>query len=258
MFRICDHKDTDILMEYLLKEQILNTFIIADIEIYGYDKEFQQVYMNLNKSGACTDVVLRFHNNLILSGAKETMDFNFVATLLTDDINNIMGEGELVLGFKEEMDIEGNYIEKKMYTLDNTEKLIPHSEIQIATLSDVDNIYDFIMTHEEINFLYKNKDMITNRISSGEGMHLIMKREGEIIAHTNSAAGTNVSAMVGGVSVKKEFRNIGLGKAIVSEICKYIIEDKKQPCLFSAQERDHNLFLELGFEEYKKWGTLGL
>lgn len=268
MFRICNEKDYDVLMDYLKKEQILNTFIISDLDNYGFDKEFQVTYMDTDSTGTCNAVALIFHNNLIISGSVTTMDYQFLMTLLTPKINNIMGEGELVEAFSQYLDKqnwksadsnnERRYLEKVMYTLVNGVKLEKVVGIQKATLEDVDAIHSFIMGIPEINFLYKEKSMISNRISSGEGVHLFIKEKGEIIAHANSAAGTNISSMLGGVSVAQEYRDVGYGKKVVSAVADYILEQRNTACLFSKGEEEHNLFITLGFKPYKKWGTLGL
>lgn len=262
MFRKCKKDEYQTLMEYLKKEEILNTFIISDLDNYGFDKDFQVTYMDTDEKGACIAVALIFHNNLIISGSLETMDFPFLETLLTDKINNVMGQGELVEAFDTYLNkhTEGqrNYIEKTMYTLQHQKSLETKFEIELAGLKDVDTIYEFIMGIPEISFLYKEKSMIHNRIESGEGIHLFIKEKGEIIAHANSAAGTSVSSMLGGVSVKKEYRNRGYGKGIVSAVCENILQNKKTVCLFSKSEYHDNLFIALGFEPYKKWGTLGL
>lgn len=292
MFRTCNENDYYILMGYLKNEEILNTFVISDLDNYGFDKEFQVTYMDIDEKGACIAVALIFHNNLIISGQVETMDYSFLSTLLTEKINNVMGQGELVEAFNnylveaecknllshiEDKCVESNegpikaedssrqntmstssrtYIEKTMYTLDTGLKLQMCGDVEVATVEDVDAIHNFIMTIPEINFLYKEKSMITNRMESGEGVHFFIKEKGEIVAHTNSAAGTGISSMMGGVAVAEEFRNQGYGKRVVSAVANYVLNQKKTACLFSTTEEEHNLFVELGFVPYKKWGTL--
>lgn len=285
MFRKCNENDYSVLMDYLKKEQILNTFIISDLDNYGFDKEYQVTYMDTDEKGACTAVALIFHNNLIISGSSETMDYSFLATLLTEKINNVMGQGELVEAFNSylaevecsqitcnskshtkpdgslsnnEVSSTRNYIEKTMYTLDKGLKLQACDGVQLATLEDVDAIHDFIMRIPEISFLYKEKSMIINRMETGEGVHLFIKEKGEIVAHTNSAAGTDISSMMGGVAVAPEFRNQGYGKRVVSAVANYVLNQKKVACLFSKSEEENNLFTELGFVAYKKWGTLSM
>lgn len=258
MFYKCKKEHYEDLMKYLQKEQILNTFIIADMEIYGFDKEFQQIYASKDEDGQVECVALIFHNNLILSGSKSRMDYKFLGTLLTDDINNIMGEASLVEALRDELSIEGSYIEKQMFTLASKEQLTTGVTVKVATNEDVDRIYDFLMQHDEIKHLYHNKSMIANRITSGEGIHIMAFDGDKIIAHGNTAAGTDSSSMIGGIAVDSAYRNKGIGKNIVSELSSYIINNNKKACLFAGTSKENNLFVELGFEVYKRWGTQGI
>lgn len=258
MFRKCNENDYKLLTDYLKKEQILNTFIISDLDNYGFHKPFQVCYMDTDERGACMAVALIFHNNLIISGQVASMDFPFLSTLLTEQINNVMGSGELVSALHKYLGGSGRYIEKTMYTIDTGLQLQQREGVQLATLEDVDAIHNFISTIPEISFLYPEKSMISNRIQSGEGVHLFIKEKGEIVAHANSAAGTDISSMVGGVAVAPEFRHLGYGKGVVSAAVDYVLNQKRTACLFAQNEQDHNLFIELGFQPYKKWGTLGL
>lgn len=262
MFRKCSEEDYEILMDFLKIDAVLNTFCIADIEIYGFDKTFQTIYIDQEDKGNCKSVVLIFYNNLILVGEVNEMDYAFLLSLLDGDINNIMGEAQLVEGLLEKLrenrSCNVSYLKKQMYTLANVGKCEKVFKTRVANIEDVDNIYDFLMSHNEIKHLYQNKDMIVNRIKSGEGVHLIVENEGAIIGHANSAASTDFSAMIGGVAVAPEFRRQGVAKSVVSDVCRYIINESKIPCLFAGEELNDNLYVSLGFVPYKKWGALGI
>ena len=62
------------------------------------------------------------------------------------------------------------------------------------------------MTFPEMRALYAEKGMIENRICGKEGFHIIMEKEGEIIAHGNSAATTDQTCMMGGICVAQDMR----------------------------------------------------
>ncbi len=258
MFQKANRDDYGKLMGFLKNEPVLNTFIIADIDIYGFDKEFQTIYMDVDHEGECTAVALIFHSNLILASLVEDIDYSFLLGLLDGSINNIMGEAKVVEAFSNKITAQAKYIRKQMYILEDTQQLVDLHQIRMATTEDVDKIHNFLMSHEEIKHLYQNKDMITNRIESGEGVHMILEHDGSIIGHANSAASTELSAMIGGVAVAHEHRNKSVAKSLVSQVCKYIMIEGKTPCLFAGEELENNLYITLGFKPYKKWGTLGI
>ena len=83
-------------MQYLKAEPVYHTFLLSDLECYGFEHEFQQVYMQ-EKEGICEGVVLRYYNNLILSEFIEKPECKKIAELVTSEITTVMGKGENVV-----------------------------------------------------------------------------------------------------------------------------------------------------------------
>lgn len=251
----CDITHTKILKDFLKNDMVYNTFILADIDIYGFDKPFQDVYMKTDKLGNCESVYLRFHNNLILSG--ENIDLTFVKDLLREDIRIIMGKDELIKQVNEISGASYTYLTKYIYSLYAKNKLLNiNNHIEIAKTSDVDEIYNFLQTIEGFENMYKSKDMILNRIESGEGSHVFVKKYGKIVAHANSAAKSEFTAMIGGIATDKDFRGKKLAQEIVSFISKKILLQGLVPCTFCDREKSKSFLSKIGFKEIGKWGTL--
>ncbi len=190
-------------------------------------------------------------------GDVDTIEYKFLLKLMEQNIDFVMGEGNLVQQIQNHYPKESMLDNKILYKLEDNQKLVIENLTKGATLGDVDEIHEFLMSIDEIKHLYTVKDMINNRIKNNEGTHLFIKDNGKIIAHANSAGGTNRSSMVGGISVDKNYRNKGYGKRVVSEICNKIILENKIACLFEKEEKA-NLFIKLGFKAHAKWGLLKL
>ena len=58
-----EHKD--IVLDYVSKDPNINLFIIGDIEQYGFDKEFQDVWGKFDNENNLIGVLLRYTNNFI-------------------------------------------------------------------------------------------------------------------------------------------------------------------------------------------------
>ena len=132
------------------------------------------------------------------------------------------------------------------------------SEITVHTagIRDADRIYQFLMSIDEIKDLYGSKDMIINRIRTGDGVHCFVEKDGEIIGHANSTADNPYTVMIGGVATKREERNQGIAAVIVHKLTADILNQGKTPCLFGKEENHSNLFVEMGFERFGVWGIL--
>ena len=178
-------------MQYLKAEPVYHTFLLSDLECYGFEHEFQQVYMQ-EKEGICEGVVLRYYNNLILSEFIEKPECKKIAELVTSEITTVMGKGENVEQVMRCVDRKWEIIYNTLYVHQNMKSLEKKGgEIRRAEKKDIERIYEFLMTFPEMRALYAEKGMIENRICGKEGFHIIMEKEGEIIAHGNSAATTD-------------------------------------------------------------------
>jgi predicted GNAT family acetyltransferase len=150
-----------------------------------------------------------------------------------------------------------NFDEKDLYMLKDAHMLTEKNHnIQRATISDVDEIFDFLQSIPQLKSLYTSKDMIEDRIAKNLGIHYIIRSQGKIVAHGNSAAESQLTTMIGGVGTAKEHRENGLATEIVNALAKDIIKNGKSPCLFTARTDGSNLFEKMGFEKVGQWGTI--
>lgn len=254
MIRQCDDNDYELLMQYLKQEPVYHTFMIADIETYGFDKEFQTVYVQESDSG-CSGIFLKYYQNFIVAGKEEEIDWKAVVPLLTDEITTVMGRAELVRRIDREWDRKHVYEQKELFVLEDRAWDKAGSQVRTAGLEDVDRIYEFLMGIPQLKPLYFRKDMIENRIRSGEGNHVVIEKEGRVIAHGNSAASTDQTVMLGGIGVSPSHRRLGYASQIMEHLCAQIQKENRIPCIFASGTDICALCAKLGFVRYGFWGT---
>jgi len=97
---------------------------------------------------------------------------------------------------------------------------------------------------------------IVNRIRSGEGAHMFIRRDDRIVSHVNSAAETSVSGMIGGILTLPEYRGKGLAGKAISALCKDLARRGKSACLFYDNPKADRLLQRLGFQATHKWTVL--
>ena len=51
----CKEKDREMLLSFLKQEAVYNTFLIADIEDFGFEEEFQTVFAEV-ENGECIGI----------------------------------------------------------------------------------------------------------------------------------------------------------------------------------------------------------
>lgn len=257
MIRICNENDRAWLLDFLQKDPVYHTFLLADIEQYGFDNSFQQVYVQ-EEQGKCQGVYLRYYHNLILAGSPDEMDEEAVADLVTDQIHTVMGRGELVKQVSDYLDQKWNFVKSHLYIQPELKKVEsdPSETIKIATLEDVDRIHEFLMSFPEFVTLYGEKAMISNRISNNEGIHLLIEKDGKLIAHGNSAASAEKTCMIGGICVSPEYRKMGYAQKILTMVGEYIHDQGKIPCIFAPASSNYSIFGKAGFEIFGTWAVI--
>lgn len=263
MLRLASEKDRKEVLDYCLGETNINLFIIGDIENFGFDKEFQNVWIQYDEE-IIRGIVLRYHTNFIVYSRNLDMNFKEIAELLVEKDAKVVSGKLSVINKIYEL-IENSYNKREMFfcELRDESKLeeVKEENIVIATSSDSMEIAKAYEKIEEFKGMYSDDlneryNQINNRILSKEGIHIFIKEDNEIIAHGNTTATTSVNAMIGGVFTVQNHRNKGLASKIVSYLAKRLINEDKSACLFFDNEEAGRIYHRLGFENIDKWCML--
>lgn len=253
----CTERDRSELIAYLEQKAAYHTFLLSDITLYGFDHPHQKVFAERSESGEVTGVYLRYFNNLILAGDPPPCDF--VRRMKEEGADTIMGPAESVRTVGETLDLLSRYVEKRLLTLHTDHMLMPDLPgVQIADIGAAPQVHQFLMEIPAFRQMYASVDMVLNRMKSGEGMHMVLLLDGQIVAHANSAARTRCSCMLGGLAVEASRRGRGIASALVSSLCRQELLAERHPSVFSELPPEHCLFHKLGFEETGKWGVLNI
>lgn len=256
MLRKCTAEDENVLREYLAEEKEYNTFLLADIAAYGFDDPCQDIWME-TEEGVCEGVYLRFYTNLLVYSQDEGLKQSSIETILKKfPVFVIMGKSSTVKDISKFLAEEYGCSEKQLFRLQTTEKLrdtVP--DVLQAEEKDVEDIFDFLGNIPQIRALYTSKEMIRDRIVSGDGVHLFMRDGKTIISHGNSTTEAEQTVMIGGVATNEMYRKKGYASCVVSALCSYILNRGKTPCLF-AENGLTPFFERLGFESLGGWSTL--
>lgn len=258
MVRECTGKDRVLLMDYLREEAVYNTFLLADIADFGFDETFQTVYLD-EEEGKIKGVYLSFYQNFLLYCKENEVNAEFLQELFSGQIPDvIMGKVEDVRKVQDVLQKQiGSMDAKGLYQFCHPEELAEETvDIRKAVPEDVDDIFEFLQSIPELKNLYTSKQMIADRIGKNCGTHYIVRDNGNIIAHANSAAESEFTTMIGGVSTREDCRGRGLASQIVSKLCRDITAKGKQPTLFSIRGEEDNLYSRIGFRKIGEWGTL--
>ena len=218
-------------INYLKREPDFNLFIIGDIERYGYDNYFLDIWADIDKKGHIEGVLLRYFEYLIFY-SQGNFNIDEFANLI-NSLNYIEISGKLDVLQK---------LERKICV--NRKRIV---KIRFGNINKVAKLYEEIDEFE--NTTVEN---IKNGLRTGRGYCIEVNKK--VVAMAKSTLETRTHAMIVGVGTHPNFRNKGLATKCIVKICSEIINENKIPCLFYDNIEAGKIYNKLGFKEKGYWG----
>lgn len=260
MLRKLEEKDRKITMDFLSSEAEINLFIIGDLECYGFDKDFMEIWGSFNNLNELEGVLLRYHENFI----PYYKDSNFD----TEEFKHIISsmKGKKIISGKESIvnqfiNILNNPVIKYDYfckLTDGSKLKYSNDIVKLAVEEDATRVFDLLEEIKEFKETDTNSvDRIKNVILTKSGrIYYIEDENGKMLTTCQTAAENSTSAMVVGVATLKEYRGRGLMTQCLSKLCRDVLAENKTLCLFYDNPKAGSVYHKIGFETIEKWMML--
>lgn len=260
MIRKLKEEDRARILDFLSEEAAINLFIIGDIENFGFDEDFQELWASFDEEENIEGVLLRYNESYIPYYKSSQFDISgFKSIIELDETNKILsGKESIVDHFR---GILRQPSEKGMYFCELREKgkLKDYGEeIKIATVEDAVRIYDLLEEIEEFQATDTNSvERIERIIRTKAGRIYYMEDdEGTIMTVTQTTAENSKSAMVVGVATRKAYRKRGYMSQCLSKLCNDLLSEGKSLCLFYNNPEAGSVYHKMGFESIGRWKML--
>jgi uncharacterized protein len=258
MIRILTELDRREVLEYLNREPAFNIFPIGDIETFGFDKDFQRLYADINEFGEYLSVFLRYKENAVFYTHLNTFNQDYLDIFAKDPFDFLSGKTDVLVMF--EPYLKG-FTRKQMHFCRAKKMLKPttNHELHIKQLSteeDCLKLYDLISQIEEFSSFQKDKiKFVSDKLKSmAMGLTYFIEENDKVISTVATTAETTTSAMVVAVATDPLYRNRGLATVLMKELMNtYLNNKKKELCLFYDNPSAGKIYLRLGFEYLGSW-----
>lgn len=260
MIRQLGERDRAYLMAYLVEEPSINLFMIGDIELFGFDQPFQEVWADFDEGGAIMAVLLRYRENYIPYSKVKTYDWrDLMAIVATKGGDKRLSAKASIVDVVAPM-LKG-YRRKDYYFCELNKDLKGRSvdklEVKIGQVEDAQRFFDFIEGIEEFSGFGNRVERYSDKIESGSGrIYYIENDQGSIMTMTQTTAENSVSAMVVGVATGKDYRGQGLMSACLTKLCEDLLAEGKSMCLFYSNPTAGKVYLKMGFKAIDQWSML--
>lgn len=258
MIVLLREKDRDEVLKFLYQEASFNIFLIGDIEAFGFNKPFQRVYADKDEFGNYLSVFLRYRENAVFYSNESSFNQAYLEIFRRDPFSFISGKEE-TMKLLEPFLLD--FTKSKMYfckadkmnfsMCESKEKII-----EITNVEDFSRLFDLLKDIKEFHSYHQDREeFIESKLTSSQmGITLAINLDGKIVASVATTAETTRSAMVVAVATDSNYRNQGLATILMKELMKrYLIEKKKELCLFYDNPDAGKIYLRLGFEYLGLW-----
>lgn len=256
MIRKLTLNDHDMVLSFLSEEPSINLFIIGDIEVFGYDSDFQEIWAEFNKQGEIKAVLLRFYQSFIPYSKGEFNVDEFVSIMTSYPRPFFLsGKSDIVEKFEAFQELQlGKKQETYFAECKSTENLGETDiEIKKATLDDIDRILSIRRSIDEFQIRDDAAEMLQTSMQTNTARSYFTEDNGQMTACISTTAENSISAMIVGVCTRKEYRRKGLATAIMQKLFKDVLNEGKVLCLFYDNPEAGRIYKRLGFKDIGKW-----
>ena len=245
----------DVVMKYLRWQPSVNAFIIGDIENFGYESEFIDVWADVHQE-ATRAVLLRYHDSVILS-AWADYDEHAVARHLMDlrQMSTLMGKLEVVEPLTKQVYFAKTRRQQLAELDPRAFQPVARSEFeaQRATAMDAKGIRRLRLSIPEFDVTLGSFDDTRHALVTGTGRVYYARERDRMVSCVATSAENSLSVVVIGVGTHPGFRGRGYASACLSRVCEELLDEQKKVCLFYDNPEAGRMYRRMGFKDIGRW-----
>lgn len=233
-----------------------NLFLLGNLSSMGMEAPDLE-YWGCHEGDYLTGVLMRYRANWALYDAG-VADFGAMAAVLDDHpagARAITGQYDLVSRFWERVRRYESYEDHRSYfaVLDAVADLPGVGRARRATEADVPGVTALYAEAGEMA-----RDAVGVQRVLAHGRIFVAEQGGQIVSAALTNTETQDMAMIGGVYTPPGLRNQGYATACMDALCRDLLREGIQPCLFYDNPRAGSIYRRLGFRDVGTWRLLRL
>ncbi|MFD1774889.1 GNAT family N-acetyltransferase [Paenibacillus rhizophilus] len=263
MIRKLTEEDREGLLAFLGKEPALNLFLIADVENFGFEQDFQEVWGEFGPADAQPMAVLLRYEHSYIPYADGPFNVQGFAEIMLQDgkMEMLSGSSSLVnlfsgvINFRKEKSLY--FAELKELNPEASARFDTETCVKRATIQDVESICSLMDGIEEFDVNPESSRRSLRRtLETGTGRTYFVERTGQVAASASSTAENSMSAMVISVATHPAYRGQGLATSVISKLCAELVSEGKALCLFYDNPDAASIYKRIGFRDIGSWSMM--
>ncbi|QBS36912.1 GNAT family N-acetyltransferase [Thermaerobacter sp. FW80] len=270
MIRRLNEADRQPVFDFLAEESAFNLFILADIQNYGFETDFQAVWGDFDECGRLRAVLLRYFRSFIPYGRGD-FDAEGLARIIARHAAEparggaeLAGKGEVVARLRPYTQAVLDWSRRRSLhfaELSDAGRLAalsgnlpvdvrPH-RMTPADAPVIAALYSRIV--EFHSFDDQRKRELRHSLETGAARGYWLEYDGRAVAAVKTAAENPFSAMIVGVATDPGFRRRGFATQLMVRLCSEVLAEGKRLCLFYDNPEAGAIYKRLGFRDIGRW-----
>ena len=252
MTRKLETSDVPAVLDLVRREPSLNIWIIADLENYGLETDFLDLW-GFFAGSALRAVVLRFHSHFVAYSADNELPGGLVAVLTSPELKSLSGRATTLKPVAEELgcaEVTLKYLAgltpASFRSLSN-----PSLKVEFGSIADSQGLHD--LASHVAEFAGGTAEDMRGRLSNPRARTYLIRQDSHIVSAASTTVECSTSAMIGGVMTHPGYRGRGLASACLSKLCHDLLDAGKVCCLTYYNPEAGRIYARLGFTVVSPW-----
>lgn len=258
MIRKLNKADHESVMALIGQKPAENLFIIGDIEAYGYDSDFQEIWGHFQNSKLIA-VLLRYDQNYI-PFSEQPYDAQGFAEIINRNPKpiEISGLKHLVKPLQEFINRDIRKFSETYYAkCTGLSYKVDEERIQQASYLQPSEYHENIEMLRSIpefaagSFSVEARER-AEKYKTGR-TYIVRNEQGTMVASASTTAENSQSAMIVGVGTRPGFERRGYATICMEKLCSELLAEGKSLCLFYDNPAAGKIYKRLGFTDMGLW-----
>lgn len=245
-----EEKHKESIMAYLYQRPEINAFLIGDILNYGFDKDYQDVW--IDSETEIKVVFLRYFENLCIVSYDHVVMQDFMREIIDKyDIQSYSGDTSYVTlydfpDFQKKTNLTLAHFTKFNHSIDE-------SLVQRLSIEHLDQIMGLMMR----SFGYKvEREAVKNEILTNTCRVFGIFDGDKLVSMAKSTAESEKIAMVVMVCSDSNYRGKSYASMCSSKLSNELLSEGKTPCLYYVDPIAAKIYMKLGYENIGKYSMI--
>lgn len=262
MITKCVKSDEKRILNYIGNDYSTCLYLYLDLLKYGLESESIDVYVQSGRN-EIQALLLKYYSCLHVFSKENSFNAEelaafFIANQFTMLYCTAEVAERVYMAFSQEIKKKATITKGWVAQIER----IDHEPRNLATAAekqDFAQIIQLIYADDDIGRSYKFCELekqIEERNQDGYARNLVIKQDGQVIAHACTNAELKGIAVVAELIVKEGYRKKGFASEIWRTICSQLLSEGKEVYSFYYSEESRTLHKHIGFYEVCEWAKV--